>query len=115
MSYDHQSRVRKTRDSPRAGQVPAQLESKDVTRPGYLEGDSVAHCGTSLAGDFLWSLTCTDIATPWTEGRAVWNKGATGVLAATRAVEEELPFALLGFDCDNGSFVPQPPPPGLPA
>jgi hypothetical protein len=38
----------------------------------------------------------------WTEGRAVWNKGAAGVLAATREVEERLPFALLGFDSDNG-------------
>ena len=43
----------------------------DVTRPGYLEADSVAHCGASLAGDFIWSLTYTDIATQWTEGRAV--------------------------------------------
>ena len=33
----------------------------------------------------------------------MWNKGAAGGLAATRAVEEELPFALLGFDCDHGS------------
>jgi len=74
-----------------------------VDRPGYLEADSVAHCGRSLAGDFVWSLTYTDIVSQWTEGRAVWNKGAAGVLAATRTVEAELPFALLGFDCDNGS------------
>jgi len=84
-------------------QIPIRTGTWDVSRPGYLEADSVAHCGASLAGDFLWSLTYTDIATQWTEGRAVWNKGATGVLAATRAVEAALPFALLGFDCDNGS------------
>jgi hypothetical protein len=84
-------------------QIPIRTGTWDVSRPGYLEADSVAHCGASLAGDFLWSLTYTDIATQWTEGRAVWNKGAAGVLAATRAVEEALPFALLGFDCDNGS------------
>jgi hypothetical protein len=84
-------------------QIPIRTGTWDVTRPGYLEADSVAHCGSSLAGDFLWSLTYTDIATQWTEGRAVWNKGAAGVLAATRTVEEGLPFALLGFDCDNGS------------
>ena len=84
-------------------QIPIRTGTWDVTRPGYLEADSVAHCGASLAGDFLWSLTYTDIATQWTEGRAVWNKGAAGVLAATRGVEAALPFALLGFDCDNGS------------
>ena len=84
-------------------QIPIRTGTWDVTRPGYLEADSVAHCGSSLAGDFLWSLTYTDIATQWTEGRAVWNKGAAGVLAATRTVEAARPFALLGFDCDNGS------------
>lgn len=84
-------------------QIPIRTGTWDVTRPGYLEADSVAHCGASLAGDFLWSLTYTDIATQWTEGRAVWNKGAHGVLAATRTVEAALPFALRGFDCDNGS------------
>jgi len=84
-------------------EIPIRTGTWDVTRPGYLEADSVAHCGASLAGDFIWSLTYTDIATAWTEGRAVWNKGAAGVLAATRHMEERLPFALLGFDCDNGS------------
>jgi hypothetical protein len=67
-----------------------------------LEADSVAHCGTSLAGSFIWSLTYTDILSGWTEGGAVWNRGATGVLTATREVEARLPFALLGFDSDNG-------------
>jgi hypothetical protein len=84
-------------------EIPIRTGTWDLTRPGYLEADSVAHCGSSLAGDFIWSLTYTDIFSGWTEGRAVWNKGAGGVLAATQDVEEALPFGLLGFDCDNGS------------
>jgi hypothetical protein len=84
-------------------EIPIRTGSWDVTRPGYLEADSVAHCGASLAGEFVWSLTYTDIASAWTEGRAVWNKGAAGVVAATREVEHSLPFEILGFDCDNGS------------
>jgi hypothetical protein len=83
--------------------IPIRAGTWDLTRPGYLEADSVAHCGASLAGDFIWSVTYTDILTGWTEGRAVWNKGAAGVLSATADVEKSLPFALLGFDCDNGS------------
>lgn len=82
--------------------IPIRTGTWDLSRPGYLEADSVAHCGGSLAGEFIWSLTYTDILTGWTEGGAVWNKGAAGVLAATRQVEERLPFALLGFDSDNG-------------
>lgn len=84
-------------------EIPIRTGTWDLSRPGYLEADSVAHCGTSLAGSFIWSLTYTDILSGWTEGGAVWNKGAAGVLAATREVEARLPFALLGFDSDNGS------------
>ncbi len=84
-------------------QVPIQGEVWDEKRPGFLEADSVAHCGGSLAGSFVWSLTYTDLASTWTEGRAVYNKGAQGVLEQTRHVEEQLPFALLGMDFDNGS------------
>ena len=83
-------------------EIPIRTGTWDLSQPGYLEADSVAHCGGSLAGSFIWSLTYTDILSGWTEGGAVWNKGATGVLAATREVEERLPFELLGFDSDNG-------------
>ena len=83
-------------------EIPMRTGTWDLSRPGFLEADSVAHCGGSMAGDFIWSLTYTDILSGWTEGGAVWNKGAAGVLAATRAVEGRLPFALLGFDSDNG-------------
>ena len=84
-------------------QIPIRTGSWDISKPGYMEADTVAHCGTSLAGDFIWSVTFTDILSGWTEGRAVWNKGAEGVLRATRDTEESLPFAMLGFDSDNGS------------
>jgi hypothetical protein len=84
-------------------QIPIQTGSWDISQPGFLEADSVAHCGNSLAGNFVWSLTFTDIASTWTENRAVWNKGAHGVITQTKDVEENLPFSILGFDCDNGS------------
>ena len=83
-------------------QIPIQGEVWNEKRAGFLEADSVAHCGSSLAGRFVWSLTYTDIASTWTSGRAVWNRGATGVLEQTRQVEQSLPFSLLGLDFDNG-------------
>jgi hypothetical protein len=83
-------------------EIPIRTGTWDLSRAGYLEADSVAHCGGSLAGSFIWSLTYTDILSGWTEGGAVWNKGAAGVMEATRQVEQRLPFALLGFDSDNG-------------
>ena len=83
--------------------VPIQGEVWNEQRVGFMEADSVAHCGGSLAGNFIWSLTYTDLASAWTEGRATWNKGSTGVLEQTRDVERNLPFPILGFDFDNGS------------
>jgi hypothetical protein len=84
-------------------QIPIKTDQWDEKRPGFMEADTVAHCGDSLEGNFIWSLVFTDIATGWTEMRAVWNKGADGIIAQIRAIEKSLPFVLLGFDCDNGS------------
>jgi hypothetical protein len=84
-------------------QIPIRTHSWDISQPGFMEADTVAHCGNSLAGDFVWSLTMTDIDTTWTENRAIWGKGAEGVLAQIRDIEARLPFLLKGFDCDNGS------------
>lgn len=86
-------------------QIPIRTDNWDITRPGYLEADTVAHCGGSQEGDFVWSVTYCDIHSGWTVNRAVWNKGSAGVVAATREVEGALPFELLCFDTDNGSEV----------
>ncbi len=74
----------------------------DVTQPGFVEADTVAHCGGSLRGNFAWSLTVTDIKTTWTEIRALWNKGAYEVMQQTQDIETSLPFRLLGYNSDNG-------------
>jgi len=84
-------------------QIPIRTHYWNVSQPGFMEADTVAHCGNSLAGDFVWSLTMTDIHTTWTENPATWNKGAQGVLAQIQDIEAKLPFTLQGFDCDNGS------------
>lgn len=84
-------------------QIPIKTHNWDVTRPGYFEADTVAHCGNSMAGDFVFSLTFTDIFSGWTENRAVWGKGSQGVLRQIKNIEEKIVFPVLGFDCDNGS------------
>lgn len=84
-------------------QIPIRTHAWDITQPGFMEADTVAHCGNTLAGNFVWSLTMTDYVSGWTECRATWNKGAHGVLEQIKCIEDQLPFALKGFDCDNGS------------
>lgn len=84
-------------------QIPIKTNQWDERRPGFLEADTIAHCGESLLGDFVYTLNLVDIATGWSEQRAVWGKGETGILKQIKDVEQSLPFPLLGFDCDNGS------------
>ena len=84
-------------------QIPINTNQWETFRPGYLEADTVAHCGDSLLGMFAYTVDFTDIATGWTEQRAVWGKGEKGVLEQIKDVEKMLPFPLLGFDSDNGS------------
>jgi hypothetical protein len=64
--------------------------------------DLVAHCGTSVAGEYINTLDIVDIATGWTSQRAVWGKGEANTLKAIREIELTLPFKIRGFDSDNG-------------
>jgi hypothetical protein len=70
--------------------------------PGYAEVDTVAHCGGSMAGSFVWTLTVTDVALAWAETESVWNKGAEGVCAALGAFIRGAPFRVLALNSDNG-------------
>ena len=75
----------------------------DDARPGFLEMDLVAHCGNSVEGQFLYTLTATDISTGWTECFALLNKTQFMVSKAITEMRTRLPFPLLGIDSDNGS------------
>jgi len=63
----------------------------------------VAHCGETTAGNYLNTLTATDLATGWTECLALPNKTQTATFLAIKKLQERLPFPLLGLDSDNGS------------
>ncbi|MBI1938505.1 MAG: integrase, partial [Ignavibacteriales bacterium] len=83
-------------------QVPIKVNQWDESRPGFIEADTVAHCGSSLSGQFVYTLNIVDIASGWTEQRALWGKGQRGVFEALKNITQHLPFKVLGFDCDNG-------------
>ena len=85
-------------------QIPVRTWSQwDEDRPGFVEVDLVGHEGGNSKGEFCQTLTVTDIATGWTETRAVRNKAARRVAAALDDIAAGLPFPLLGIDSDNGT------------
>lgn len=75
----------------------------DDAKPGFVEMDLVAHCGESVEGVYLNTLTVTDISTGWTECFALPNKTQAAVTQAVSELRKQLPFPLLGIDSDNGS------------
>ena len=92
-----------TRPSLIKNRIPLKLLDGDITMPGYMEADTVAHCGSCLSGDFGNSLTMTDLCSGWTENRAVWTKTADKIVYQMKDVEDRLPFTLIGIATDNGT------------
>jgi hypothetical protein len=83
-------------------QIPIRGSVWEENAPGWLEVDTVALCGGSVAGDFVWMVDGVDYATTWVSARAIWNRGQAATLAALQDIEKRLPFELLGLDSDNG-------------
>jgi hypothetical protein len=82
--------------------IPLKISHDDVIEPGYMQADTVAHCGGNMDGSFVWSLTFTDIFSGWTENGAVWNKGQYEVHNLLENMEQRMPFSMKGFHSDNG-------------
>ena len=74
----------------------------DEAVPGFTEIDLVAHCGGNTRGEYVYSLSVTDVATGWTECVAVRTRGQQAVFAALVLARGRLPFPLRGIDSDNG-------------
>lgn len=85
--------------------IPIKLLRSEIAEPGYMEVDTVAHCGDSLAGSFISSLTMTDLFSGWTENRASMSKRAEDIVEQIKDIELGLPFILKGYASDNGTEV----------
>ena len=75
---------------------------KDLS-PGNGQLDTVAHCGETLLGDFIYTLNYTDVATYWMISKAQWNKGQHATVLSMKCVKESLPFPWLMGHPDTGS------------
>lgn len=84
-------------------QIPIKLLDSEIKEPGFIESDTVSHCAENPAGNFVSSLTMTDLFSGWTANGASWTKQALPIKAEVKKVEDGLPFVILGFASDNGN------------
>src|SRR3989304_6047779 len=84
-------------------QIPIRTwsEWKDV-QPGSVQADLVLHCGESLDGFFLTTLTVVDVATGWTEVQPIWGIGMSRVGGGVEEATRRLPVPLRELHTDNG-------------
>ena len=83
--------------------VPINTLDAKITKPGHVQTDTVAHCGTSMAGHFLSSITVTDVYSTWTENRSISEKTGKAVAEMMKDIERSLPFDLIAINSDSGS------------
>lgn len=94
-----------TKNSGYREEIPIQKNPWNVQVPGFIEADTVAHCGGSMSGEFINTLTIVDIYSLWTEVDAVYGRTALATFNSLKVLESELPFEILGYDADNGGEV----------
>lgn len=83
--------------------VPIRMDGWDVAETGVVQVDTVAHCGCSTAGDFVFTVNGTDVAVLWGSRRAQWNKGQEATKTSLAAMRASSPFPWTEIHPDSGS------------
>src|SRR5699024_7574140 len=65
---------------------------------GFFEGDTVAHCGRTLKGEFARTVNLTCVHTGWVYTRSIRNNAHVHVLAALEDAVTTVPFEVVGLD-----------------
>jgi len=96
----------KKRDMTLLSQVPTKTSvDLDKTRSGSIQIDCVEHCGTSVQGEYIHSLTTVDILSGWWEGEALMGKGQERALVGLKNCRRRFPTMWREMHPDNGSNI----------
>lgn len=84
--------------------VPVKVFSEqNRENTGTIQIDCVEHCGASAAGEFIHTLSSTDIATGWWEGEAMMGRGQERATVAIAGVRARYPLRWQEVHSDNGT------------
>lgn len=82
--------------------IPVRTNFEDVSEVGYMETDTVHHCGERLEGKYVVTLNAIDIQTLWSEQEAFEQCLKRKVIAGIENIRKRLPFKMKALDFDNG-------------
>jgi hypothetical protein len=84
--------------------IPIKLSNEqDRTQLGNIQIDLVEHCGQSARGEYINTLSTTDISSGWWEGEAVMGRSQEAVFDGLKRVRNRFPFSLKEIHSDNGT------------
>jgi hypothetical protein len=83
--------------------IPMKRIPWDEQQAGHFEVDLVHHGGPSACGEYVHTLQMIDVATGWSERRAVLGRSYLVMEDAFRYTLARLPFPALELHSDNGS------------
>lgn len=95
-----------------SGTIPAKNHIKKLirlrdpsvryTEPGFIESDTVLHCGHYIWGTYGHTVSVTDLYSGWTDGGGIYGKNAELVVRVLKVLSSRLPFAMRSLFFDNG-------------
>lgn len=91
-----------TKPSTLISMVPIRMDGWDTAETGVTQVDTVAHCGDTVAGDFVYSVNGTDVATLWGTRRAQWQKGQEVTCLSLQSMREDSSFPWTEMHPDSG-------------
>lgn len=105
--FAHLRKMVRGKTTTRPGSIKAQIPIRsgpwNEAQTGTVQIDTVAHCGDSVAGDFVYTVNATDVATLWGSRRAQWNKGQEQTVVSMERMDGGFSFPVLEWHPDSGS------------
>ena len=84
--------------------IPVKVfEEQDREKLGNIQLDLVEHCGASAAGEYINTLSTTDVDSGWWEGEAAMGRGQERTFQGIQAARGRYPFSWKEIHSDNGS------------
>jgi hypothetical protein len=86
--------------------VPVKVPSEwDRQQVGNVQLDFVLHCGRSPAGEYVVTLSGTDIASSWWEGAPQLGRSQRATEQSLEAMRGRMPFRMVEAHPDNDSAI----------